>query len=168
MLDEICPIQFIEGINENEEPITGRWPEFRNYGIAIPYTPSTSYNLTRIEIYGSPWELDKPEEHVAKLHTDYEDNPSKTCIVEGRLIIPSGIGAQWLQIKLAQTIVVSAKRKYWLTIAEHPLKFAIGVAEEGEELSLRANPNQQWVVSSSDRKWRFMLRFFGRVLPITS
>lgn len=165
-LNELFPVQFIEGINENEEPTRDRFAEFRDYGVAIPYIPNISYNLARIEIYGSPAELDRPKEHVVRLHTDYKGLPSNTCLVEGKLIVPSDYGEQWLPIELAKNTLVFAKRNYWLTIPEHPLVFAVGLAEDGEELSLRANPSGLWV--SSNRKWRFMLRFFGRVLPITS
>lgn len=164
-LTRLCPVQFIEGINENEEPTSGRFLTWGDYGIAIPYTPSITYCLTRIEVYGSPEHLPEQKEHAVKLYTDHKDNPSKTWVVEGKLVIPNIGGEQWLPIELLHSIVVFAEHRYWLCIEEHPLMFAVGIAEDGEELSLRGYVNQRWTSSSSGRLHRCMLRFFGRVLP---
>ena len=162
-LARLYPVQFIEGFNENEEPTRGRFLTWGNYGIAIPYTPNITYNLVRIEIYGSPKHLPKKKEHAVKFYTDHKDNPSNNCLAEGKVLIPGDVGEQWLSIELAQAITVFAKHKYWLSIEEYPLRFAIGRAEDGEELSLRANPSGLWVSSGSG--CRCMLKFFGRVLP---
>lgn len=156
-------VQFIEGFNENEEPTSGRFLTWGNYGIAIPYTPSMTYQLARIEVYGSPENLTERKEHSVKLYTDHKDNPSNNCLVEGKLLVPRNIGEQWLSLELERSIAIFAKRKYWLTIEEHPLIFAIGRASDGKELSLRGNPGGQWVSSGSG--CRCMLKFFGRVLP---
>jgi len=162
---ELFPIQFIEGINENEEPTSGRFLIWGNYGIAIPYTPSMTYNLTGIEMYGSPEEkLLEREEHVVRLYTDHDDNPSRNCLAQGKLATPSDIGEQWLSIKLEKPVVIFANCKYWLSILEYPLMFAIGHSENGKGLRPRGNPHGHWVSSTSDREWRFMLKFFGRVL----
>lgn len=164
-LTSLFPVQFIEGINENEEPTNGRFLTWGDYGIAIPYTPTVTYALAAIEVYGSPEHLSVPKEHTVRVYTDHKDNPGKTWIVEGKLVIPVTAREQWLSIELAQGVVVFAKRKYWLSIEEHPLMFAIGIASEGEELSLRGYLNQQWVASSSGGRHKCMLKFFGRVLP---
>ena len=162
---KLCPIQFIEGINENEESTSGKFLTWGEYGISIPYTPSITYRLARIEVYGSPKHLPEQKEHAVRLYTDHKDNPGKTSVVEGKLIIPSASGEQWLSIELAQSIVVFAEHKYWLSIVGYPLLFAVGIATDGVELSLRGYLNQRWTSSSSDRRYRCMLRFFGRVLP---
>ena len=162
-LAKLCPVQFIEGFNENEEPTSGRFLKWGNYGIAIPYTPSLTYNLVRVEIFGSQEHLPEKKEHSVRFYTDHKGNPSNNCLVDGKLIIPSDNGEHWLPIELAQTITVFAKHKYWFSVEEHPLMFTIGRAEDGEELSLMGNPSGQWV--SSGTGWRCMLKFFGRVLP---
>lgn len=168
MLDEICPFQFVEGINESEELTDGRLPELPAYGVSIPYTPYISYILTLIEVYVSPGALQQPKEHVVQICTDHNDNPSKICLVDGKLVVPSnGIG-QWLKVELKQSVAIFAGSKYWLCFPEHPRKFYFGVTKKGEELSLRANPSGQWVSSSSNREYRFMLRFYGRVIPVAT
>ena len=158
----LYPLQFIEGINEDEEATDNRFLEFREYGAAIPYTPSLRYNLARIEIYGSSGEKTKP--HKTFLLTDHNGAPSKTVVADGRLVVTTEVSEQWLRVELNQPIVVFERRKYWLTFPEHPLTFSIGYAKEGNELTVAANPNGTWL--TSDRKWRLMLRFFGRALPV--
>lgn len=164
-LAKLCPVQFIEGINENEEPTSGRFLSWGDYGIAIPYTASITYSLVRIEFYGSPKYVADHKEYAVKVYTDYNDNLGKTCVIEGKLVIPSAVGEQWLPIELVQNVVVFAQHKYWISIEEHPLMFAIGTAENGQEVSLRGYLNRQWISSLSGRQYKCMLRFFGRVLP---
>jgi len=168
MLDQTRPVQFVEGINENEEPTSGRFLSWGEYGIGIPYTAGITYSLAQIEVYGSPEELSQPYEHTVKIYTDHEDSPSNTLVVEGKLAIPSVGGEQWLPIKPVENVVILAQHKYWLCIEEHPLKFAIGIAENGEELSLRAYISQRWGSSQSGRTWKCMLRFYGRILTVSS
>jgi len=165
MLDEISPVQFIEGVNENEELTNGTLPEFRLYGVAIPYTPRTSYILTGIEMYISPSQLQNPKEHIVELRTDHNDNPSTICLVDGKLVVPVGIG-RWVKIELLQNVAVLSGRTYWLCLPEHPLEFALGISKRGEELSLRANPEGEWLSSESDIKYRCMLRCYGTVIPV--
>ena len=121
------------------------------------------YNLTRIEIYGSPEE--KAKQHTVFLFTDHNGAPSKTQVADGKLIVPTQVGEQWLAVELRQPVVVFAERKYWLAFPEHPLTFAIGYADKGKELNIMANASGVWLPSASGRTWKLMLRFFGRALP---
>jgi hypothetical protein len=163
MVSELYPIQFIEGINENEEVTDKPFMEYRDYGIAVLFTPNFRYNLTRIEIYGSVGEKSKP--HKAILLTDHNGAPSKTAVAEGRLLVPTELGEDWLPVELSQPVVVFTERKYWLAFPEHPLTIYIGYAKEGKELIMVANPYGVWGHAEPDVKRRVMLRFFGRALP---
>lgn len=167
MMDEaqhMYPVQFLEGLNENEEPATGRFLTWEESGIAIPYTPGITYSLSRIEIYGVPHNLEAPREHHLHLHTDFKDMPSRNTIASGKLIVPRGNSGQWLQIMMEEAIIVIARRKYWFTLAGYPLSFSIGLAQDGEDLGLRTGTNENWAPSSLG-KHKCMLRFYGRIVP---
>ena len=163
---EMYPYQFVEGLNENEEPATGRFLVWEKSGIAFPYTPLMTYSLNRIEIFGAPNNLDTPKEHNLHLHTDFKDRPSRNSIASGKLIVPRGSSEQWLKIVMEGAIIVLAQRKYWLSLGEYPLSFSIGLAREGEDMGLRTGTNENWAPSSLG-KHKCMLRFYGRIVPIS-
>lgn len=167
-LSQLCPVQFIEGINENEQPVEpneGRFWQPENLKVAIPYTPSKTYALSRIEIFGSPWELEKPHEHQVRVYTDNNNLPSETYVTEGKLVIPvEADSEQWLPIHL-KPVVVFAKQQYWIVLEEYSLKFAIGRARDGKEVKKTGRKlGMAWV--SIDPTIRYMLKLFGRVLPV--
>lgn len=167
-LSQLCPIQFIEGINENQEPIEpieGRFWQPQDLQVAIPYEPSRTYTLSRIDIFGSPHELSQPKEHLVRLYTNNNNAPSDNFITEGKLAIPAeAAGEGWLQIDL-QPIVVFPKQKYWIVLEEYSLKFAIGRAKDGKEMRKTGRKHgMMWV--SIDQTIRYMLKFYGRVLPV--
>jgi hypothetical protein len=171
MMDEMMnempamyPIQFVEGINETEEPASGQFLSWEETGIAIPYSPGITYSLSRIEIYGVPKNLQAQVEHPVRIHTDYRDGPSRNSIANARLIVPEESSEQWLPIMMEQVVVILAQRKYWLSLEEHPLPFSIGLALEGKELGLRTGFAQDWAPSSLG-KHKCMLRFYGRIIP---
>ena len=158
------PVQFVEGFNENEEPATGRFLTWEGSGIAIPYTPSMTYGLSRIEIYGAPRNLQPKSEYPLHLRTDHEDGPSRNSIASCKLIVPEGDSEQWLEILMEQVIIVLAQRTYWLSLEEYPLPFSIGLATVGAELGLRTGIDQGWAPSSLG-KHKCMLKFYGRIMP---
>ncbi|MFC1894094.1 hypothetical protein ACFLYR_08825 [Chloroflexota bacterium] len=163
-MPEMYPVQFVEGINETEEPAAGQFLSWEETGIAIPYSPAITYSLSRIEIYGVPKNLQAEAEHPVRLHTDYRDGPSSNSIASGRLIVSEESNEQWLQIMMEQVVVILAQRKYWFSLEEHPLPFSIGLALEGKELGLRTGFAQDWAPSSLG-KHKCMLRFYGRIIP---
>ena len=167
MADEtpaMYPVQFVEGFNENEEPASGEFLTWEETGIAIPYTPSMTYTLSRLEIYGAPNNLPEPREHHLNLHTDFRDRPGRNCIASGKLVVPAGRGEQWLKIVMEEAIAVLAQRKYWFSLGEHPLSFSLGLARDGEELGLRTGITENWAPSSLGTH-KCMLRFYGRIMP---
>ena len=161
---EMYPVQFVEGFNENEEPATGRFFTWEESGIAIPYVPSMTYGLSRIEIYGVPNNLEAEREYTFHLRTDYDNRPSRNCIISGKLTIPEGDNAQWLEGSMEQAIIVLAQHRYWLTLEEHPLPFSMGLATGGAELGLRTGSDGEWATSSLG-KHNCMLKFYGRIIP---
>lgn len=172
MVDELlqlCPVQFIEGINEDEEPIEpseGRFWQPKDLKVAIPYEPIRTYTLSLIEIFGSPWELDASKEHQVGLYTDKNNLPSEICISKGKLVVPTHALSHWLQMNL-EPIVVFRGQHYWIVLEDYSLKFAIGVAKNGKEVAKTGTRMGQpsWV--SIDTKIRYMLKFFGRALPMS-
>ena len=172
MVDELmqlCPVQFIEGINENEEPIApseGRFWQPKDLKVAIPYKPTRTYTLNASEILGSPYELEVSKEHHVGVYTDRNNLPTETCVSKGKLVVPAGVPPNyWLLIHLEPVVVFQGQR-YWIVLEDYPLKFAIGVAKNGEEVAKTCTKvGQPWV--SFDTKIRYMLKFFGRVLPIS-
>ncbi|GEM_PF-2814861 len=166
-LSQLCPIQFIEGINENEELAEYESPSFHNKCAAIGYTPSISYNLTGIEIYVSWVYTDKPnKKHSVRIYTDHNDKPSKTCLVEGDLALPDNESSGWIPVKLVQSIVLIVNRQYWITFELRGVKLAVCIAAEGKKLKLKwSSFGDTWLPYEPEH--RCMLKFFGRVLPTT-
>lgn len=169
-LSQLCPVQFIEGINENEEPIApseGQFWQPRQLKVAIPYEPTRTYTLSAIEILGSPWELEASKEHPVGIYTDRNNLPSETCVSNGKLVVPTEIPpTYWLQIQL-EPVVIFRGQRYWIVLEDYSLKFAIGVAKNGDEVvKTGMKIGQPWV--SIDTKIRYMLKFYGRVLPIAT
>ena len=174
-LSQLCPVQFIEGINENQKPIViapvlerGFWrPE--DVQLAIPYLPSRTYALCTIAIYGSADELSQPEEHSIGLYTDSNNAPGENLLTEGKLTVPAKApGEGWLRIDL-QPIVVFAKQRYWIALRDYSRKFKIGIAQDGDEICKtfrRQRPMADW--ETIEEKIQYMLKFYGRVLPVAS
>lgn len=161
---ELYPVQFVEGLNENEEPAIGRFLTWEGTGIAIPYVPSITYSLNRVEIYGAPKSIEAEQKYPLHLRTDHKDSPSRVSIVSGELIVPEGDSSQWLEILMEQSIVVLAQRTYWFSFEQHPLPFSIGLATAGAEFGLRTGIGEHWA-SYSLGKHKVILRFYGRVMP---
>lgn len=79
---------------------------------------------------------------------------------KGKLVIPVEVSSTyWLQIKL-EPVVVFRLQHYWIVLEDYSLKFAIGVAKDGDEVvKTGARMGQPWV--SLDTKIRYMLKFFS-------
>jgi hypothetical protein len=170
-LSQLCPIQFIEGINENEklpiidDPYQRGSLEVSGSFIAISYEPSKSYTLTNAAVFALPHELPKSEEHKVKVYTDYEDNPSQNCLIEGKMTVPAEAnGRCWLSINLSSLVVFRGQR-YWLALEDYSLKFQLVDAKSGTPVDYRQGRDGTWISPSSSGKY-FMIKFYGRVLPV--
>ena len=189
---QLCPVQYIEGINENEKlagsviksdnpqvlGFKSAWgirvenaPRIR---VAIAYNPGRVYTLCRIEIVGLISKLFPQNEHLVRLCTDYKTVPGENSITYGKLIIPDEKESmKWLELQLEQPVVVFDKQAYWiiLEVAGNNLGFAFGQANDGDSVAVRMEENGEegW---SHPGSWgiypKLMLKFYGRVLPVNS
>lgn len=167
---QLSPIQFIEGINENKEPIEpdeGRFWHPRDLQVAIPYKPNRTYTINRIYIFGSPDELPTQEKHLVRLYTNSGDVPSENYITEGELVIPAEVGGEdWLQIEL-QPVVLFRKEQYWIVVEDYSPRFAFGRAKDGDEVNKTGRRRgHRWI--TIEDKMAFMVKFYGRVLPVVT
>jgi len=161
MSDDL-PTQFIEGINENEEP--GTPLTIGDYGCAIRYEPTIKYLLDRVEIYADGQLLDEKREHVFTLYTDHNSLPSNNSLASGKLIIPAEESkSDWFDINLEPKVVVFPNRVYWLATMDHPLTFNFGRAKEGMDVPIVANVTSlAW--NDADIRHKFILRFYGKAI----
>ena len=174
MLDEICPIQFIEGINECGEYVQKSVIGMQSYPVmAIEYIPKSSYSLTKLEIclFLPPRVPEEKTIRVA-LYSDYNGNPSDIVLTEGTFV-PNFSKEKhqfiWQEIQLSP-VVVSPNNKYWVTVYPQPLSIALVDADEGVDSTLRVKKNNnKWdTLPNHIKESKVMLRFYGRVLPMAS
>ena len=169
MLDDICPIQFIEGINEDLEPAKGQSLHVNTYDrVAIQYTPSLTFCLARLELLLYCRQVSVPEEYNFKLHTDYEDNPGKTVLREGAFKFDmTDRKIDWFEICLDHPVVIMASKNYWLDIESRDAIFRLCRTDKGITSKTSAQIGDTWS-SGGEIPNRFMLRFYGRILPLSS
>ncbi len=171
MLDELFPVQFIEGVNENGE-IKRREHERVQIdelaNIAIGFAPSHTFILNKIDIYLFWSGFSIPVEYKAKLYPDYCNNPAIIVLTEGKLgFDKEGVGHGWRNIDLNQPIVVFAGNNYWLGLESLQVSFALGQAKEGKKVPFIEGKPGNWF-SSLDTDYHLMLRLYGRVVPVLS
>ena len=170
-LSEIFPIQFIEGINDNETLENRQTIELLKYGIiAIAYKPKLSYCLTKLEIMIAH-RLDTPSMKPMKaaLHPDYKDKPSKVIITEGETTpegseTPFRLNSIWQEIELSPAILVNSK-KYWISI-DCNMEIHLVTARDGDITALAYKEDDNWRQDTDYTEWKCMLRFYGRILPV--
>ncbi|MBA7604142.1 hypothetical protein ES703_11261 [subsurface metagenome] len=168
MLDEISPVQFIEGVNEYAEPLEDQGINTRGYsGVAIEYLPKLSYTLKKLDIFLKHKE--PPHEgkcKVALCTSDPKGNPSDIVLSEGGFAWKQTLG-DWQQVEL-EPIVVRPSNKYWLTIDLDGGYIVLPIAKEGDESALRFRGKERWRTHDLFKANKVMLRFYGRVLPVPS
>lgn len=76
MLDEICPVQFIEGRNEWAEATNSYVRVSGCEGVAIEYIPKLSYSLKRFDIFLTHQERPERDKYRAAICSGFDDNPS--------------------------------------------------------------------------------------------
>lgn len=168
MLDELsrlCPIQFIEGKNENETPIefNERWWKPRSRSLAIQYQPFKTYTISRIEIFGKTDALPQPIERPVRLYTSRDDTPSDNYVTEGKLIISAGDKYErWIIIDL-NPVVVFSEWRYWIALEDYPRELNLVKTQNGVSITMATG--LPWTPDERDIK--YMLKFYGRVLPVT-
>lgn len=185
LLQQLCPIQFIEGINENQKSpaekvnqiqgnahvsgFNGSWAAKKEnavgFRLGIPYSPGRAYTLSRIEIYCSENKLSKQKEHFVGLCTSDDsdaagDVPSDNLLTHGKLVIPSEAEYdKWLQVQLLQPIVMFTNQLYWivLEVKGDSLGFAFRQAQAGREI----NPLMDQTNKKGDEFWQYRSHFWG-------
>lgn len=170
MLDEIYPVQFVEGLNEGEKPLHEDSIVITRYeGIGIQYVPQVSYSLTRFEIM-LVLEADFFKESQIKINlcADYDDKPSDIVLNSGSFV-PEFSYPGWREVKLKPTSMIR-NRKYWITIHDEGMFSGLVRAEKGKGCVLSIKQKETRWKSPPDniKDGKVMLRFYGRILAINS
>ncbi len=163
-LNNMFPVQFIEGRNKGAEP--GQEVSTISTGVYILYAPEVSYSIAYIDIFLA-WEaVLKTQENKLRIYPAYLDHPSDIVLTEGAMVFEAGMESSqgWRRIEIARPVVLIAHKKYWLRFTEVETSFVFRIAKEGDEINTMALDNGKWH-SAHDR---LMLRFFGRVFPVAT
>lgn len=167
MLDEICPVQFVDGVNEAEEASQQKITTTHYSGVAIEYTPKLSYSLKRLGIFLTEQRAPEEDKFKVTLCLDHNNNPSDIVISEGEWIATNMLG-DWQEVELKPRVVIR-NEKYWLTIdVGQEGSIGLPIAKEGQKVALRFKKNKEWVIHNNKNYETdtVMLRFYGRLLPI--
>lgn len=167
MLDEICPVQFVEGINECAKASEEEYINTMGYsGIAIEYEPKLTYSLRRFQIFVILAES-SPEgfQHQVALCADHKNNPSDIVLSKGTWVSETGYIQGWQEVELEPVVVIRGK-KYWLTIDLNERRIDLPISKEGEVSALRFRGGKKWITHDIFKTDRVILRFYGRILPI--
>lgn len=173
MLDAICPIQFIEGINEGgefEKEFEEACISARNYSsLSIQYNPKLSYSLAKLEILLAYGEMPPESKISVTVRSNYDDKPSDMVLSHGTIVPKKrhSLVWDWEEIEL-QPVVLLRNNKYWVTIDTAHGFFGIVTAKVGDEPVVKVRIDTKWTPYGDSPKSRIMLKFFGRVLPTSS
>jgi hypothetical protein len=162
MLEEILPVQFIEGVNEYAAPTKFR--TYITYGTtaAFRYTPKTTYTLKKLSIFFSG----KGEQNFTlALCIEHNNSPSDIVLTWGDVVSKSE-SPMWQEVDFLQPAVIIAEKRYWITVRLDKGEMELPVLKEGKEVPFRYKQAAKWAVESSLKSCHAMLRFYGRYLPI--
>jgi hypothetical protein len=166
MLDELnnlFPVQFIEGRNKGAEP--GEASTIPT-GAYILYAPEVSYSIAHIEIFLECAPVPERQENKLRIYPAYLDHPSDLVLTEGAVVFEADTEPYqgWRRIEISRPVVLIAHKKYWLRFTEIETDFKFFSAKEGDDITTMTSENGKWH-SAHDR---LMLRFFGRVFPVAA
>ena len=169
MLDEICPVQFVEGMNEGAVTQNVETIVISGYSlIGLPYTPKVSYSLVRLEMMLTFGQFREGAQIEVELRSDYDEKPSDIILSSGSFV-PKRVYGEWREVTL-NPISVLRNTRYWVTIRTGGCPTAFVAPKEGTdyELSVLAGVSSKWEIPPEDVKNRkVMLRFHGRILPVS-
>lgn len=173
-LSQLCPVQFIEGINEGAEYNTQNFIDLQMYPtVAIEYTPKSTYCLAKLEILIAYGLAIVGREYNVTLYSDYKDEPSDIILGEGKLVteVTKELAqrriifiANWHKVDLNPVVVISAK-KYWVTINSEGEPLNLVTAVNGDVTNMMIRKSGKWRPDELFSGWQCMLRFYGRVMP---
>lgn len=167
MLDKLFPEQFVEGINEGEEYLDDTMFEITDYlGTGLQYIPKTSYSLTRLQVILTFGEIPKDTQIRVDLCSDYNGKPSDIVLGSGSFV-PKGVHIEWQEVAF-KPISLIKKWNYWITIHPNGCPTALIEAQKGQSLVLSVRRGNKWSILPAELKeGKVMLRFYGRILPIS-
>ena len=165
MLDDICPVQFIEGINEYAEAANSYINTMNFSGVAIEYIPKLSYSLKRFDIFLTHQESPDGGKYKVAVCPDHNDSPGDIVLSKGEWVCNPVLG-EWQEVELEKPVVVIRNKKYWLTIDLDKGNIGLPMAKEGDEYALRFRTHKTWITWDIARTDKIMLRFYGRMMPI--
>lgn len=168
MLDEIYPVQFVEGINHFEEFIDDQFIKTTGFSrVAIQFIPKLSYSLNAIEVFMVvEYQSHRESSFEVAVCPDFHDHPGNIQITEGTWVA-SEQQLAWQTMSFQKPVVVINSKKYWLTINLDSRRIGLVIAKQGDETPLRVAGAQRWRAEDSLKPQRFMLRFYGRILPLS-
>jgi len=170
MLDEICPVQFVGGLNEGAKPLDEDPIVITRYeGIGIQYVPEVNYILTRLEIalvFGEDCLMES--QITLNFCADYDDKPSDIVLASGSFA-PKPSYQGWCEVKLKPTSMIR-NRKYWITIHDKGMFSGLVRAEKGKGcvLSIKQKETRWKAPPDKIKDGKVMFRFYGRILAINS
>jgi len=169
MLDELLPVQFVEGLNEGADVSDVDSIVITSYSsVGLQYIPTVSYSLTRLEIMLTFGNYRKDAQIRVELCSDYQDKPSDIVISSGSFV-PKTLYGAWREVTLKPVSVIR-NTPYWVTILPNGCPTAFIAPKEGKDytLSVKASINSKWETPPEDvNNRKVMLRFYGRILPIS-
>ncbi len=172
LLDEICPVQYIEGINENEAK-PGKFT-VKEYGmddlqfIGIKYTPKMSYCLSKLGIFYCATLRTREDIKVeVNLCNAYKNHPSDIVLSGGsfnpKLPKQKTEEYYWQEVDLKPVVVIRDK-EYWITIGVEYGNILLPTASE-KQCAFRVRKNVKWATPDV-ANFGIILKFHGRVMPI--
>ncbi len=170
MLHEICPVQFIEGMNEGEKWDYKRSIPLKSFGtVAIAYSPTADYCLTKVSIcFGHNLQPNDSNPMRIILYSEYKDNPSDILLAEGESYITNynaGTPVRCWQEAELTPVVVTRRNKYWLSIVPNDVDIHLLTATDGTDTPIYYYANNEWSPSVDFDDWKCMVKFYGRMLP---
>lgn len=177
-LKELCPVQFIEGVNENLTHTTPDWdvgfpaddPSASFFAMegkqwAIQFVPGMSYTLTDVEVLGKSDQKAAAKKHDVAVYIDNGGLPGYNRVTTGELVVQAeNDGGYWANAQL-KPLVVFPKYKYWLVFEEESIKLMLarGKKGSGAAVSYTSGKPGQW---AAPVQGTLFLKFHGRVMPV--
>jgi len=172
MLDDLFPVQFIEGINEcagytvDDDYILSMSNFVKT---AIEYKPTISSILSRVDILILTTEQTEANKRInASIYSDYHGSPSDIplrVIDTFQMQVPGeGYQVYWQEIKLTPVVLV-CNIPYWLVLDVDQSAWAFVLAKDGKQTNLLVKKDKRWKDFKEPANTKVMVRFFGRVIP---
>ena len=153
MLDNICPVQFIEGINESRECNTQNFIDIQGYQfVAIEYDCKSTYCLVALEILIDHSPALGTREFDIALHSDYNGRPSDIILSRGKLATKVNREpvntryvrfVDWGKVDLNPVVVIRSS-KYWVTIRPDGRQLSLATAVDGDITDMVTAESGKW------------------------